>query len=207
MATSDDGSDLGELRDDFSDGSQPSGDEDAAGSGELWSSDEDEGQPAARGARLELAGRDEGSESDDEDGDDDPLGGADFSGSDMEASDEEEGEEEALLPSERKAAQLDRKRCVFQQSTVLHCLGTQPGLQARHPAWPQAIGFVHSQMPKVSLCREQEEADAAAEAQDLATNIADAAMAVLPEAGDDADLATVGRRIQVLSIVLLAVGF
>lgn len=46
-------------------------------------------------------------------------------------------------------------------------------------------------------CRQEEETAAAAEAQDLATNIADAAMAVLPEEGEEADLATVGRRIQV----------
>jgi hypothetical protein len=116
-ASSDD--DLGDLRDDFSSDSQPGSDGDASGGSgggsELWSSDEDaDTQPAKRAGRLMAAGGDEGSDSDDEDEDDDPLGGAEFSGSDMEASDDEGDDGAALLPSERKAARLDRKRCVLE---------------------------------------------------------------------------------------------
>ena len=115
-ASSDD--DLGELRDDFSSDSQLGSEEDAGGGSEggseLWSSDQDDDtQPATRAGRLMAAGGDGESDSDDEDEDDDPLGGAEFSGSDMEASDEETDDEAALLPSERKAARLDRKRCVL----------------------------------------------------------------------------------------------
>jgi hypothetical protein len=115
-ASSDD--DLGELRDDFSSDSQLGSDGDASGGSgggsELWSSDQDaDNPPATRAGRLMAAGGDGESDSDDEDEDDDPLGGAEFSGSDMEASDEEGDDEAALLPSERKAARLDRKRCVL----------------------------------------------------------------------------------------------
>ncbi len=47
-------------------------------------------------------------------------------------------------------------------------------------------------------CREQEQADAAAEEAELMTNIADANFSVLPEEGEEGDLAATGRRIQVL---------
>lgn len=115
-ASSDD--DLGELRDDFRSDSQLGSEGDAGGGSgggsELWSSDQDaDTQPGKRAGRLMSAGGEEGSDSDDEDDDDDPLGGAEFSGSDMEASDDEEDDEAALLPSERKAARLDRKRCAL----------------------------------------------------------------------------------------------
>lgn len=102
--SSDDDSDLGDLRDDFSDDSQLGSDAGGSG-GELWSSDEDDA-PARRGGKARAADSDEGSEEDDDE-DDDPLGGAEFSGSDMESDGEAE---EALLPSEQKSAWLDRQR-------------------------------------------------------------------------------------------------
>lgn len=50
-------------------------------------------------------------------------------------------------------------------------------------------------------CRRQEEEDAAAEEEELVTTIADANFGLIPDDGDDtADLASVGRRIQVLHL-------
>lgn len=107
----DEDSDLGDLRDDFSslDGSEAEGDAGGGGSGgELWSLDDEDA--AAAGGLGAADDSDEGSEgSDGSDDDDDLLAGAEFYGSDMEADDDDELEE-ALLPSEKKAAQLDRKR-------------------------------------------------------------------------------------------------
>ena len=127
-ASSDD--DLGDLRDDFSSDSQLGSDGDASGGSgggsELWSSDEADDPPATHAGRLMSAGRDERSDSDDEYDDDDPLGGAEFSGSDMEASDEEGDDEAALLPSERKAARLDRKRCVLEVCSWTSRRGSVP---------------------------------------------------------------------------------
>lgn len=66
--------------------------------------------------------------------------------------------------------------------------------------------FLHElSMIRLLLCRRQAEADAAAEQNELTTNIADANFGLIPEDGEgEGDLAAIGRRIQVPLLCLFA---